>query len=259
MHLGTATLTLSLLVASSGAFAHEGHAAPVERRARVPFGPWDAGEARAVTRGGKDGVARKPHPAVGDAAKVPASGPPPPPLRVDPDLPERALTQGNAVGGSLSANPLYLAALVYSSFLTKVDGPRCQHYPTCSRFANQAVARHGVVGIFLGLERVITDESSSSVRRLPELDMPNEPQPRYYDPVDNYEFWIPGRLSAFPEPVPEEPLVLDDTSVASAVASEVEAEPRVGTNRLPKCKNGSTLRALDDETPVEDRCSPDRS
>lgn len=254
MHVFRPALALCVFAfTSSSALAHEGHAAPtrVEERSRVPFGPWDAGEPRAVKRAGKDGIARQAHPAVGDAAKVPASGPPPPPLRVDPDLPERALSTGNRVGGSLSANPLFLAALVYSSFLTKVDGPRCQHYPTCSRFANQAVARHGVIGIFLGLERVITDERSSSVRRLPELDMPNEAQPRFYDPVDNYEFWIPGRLSAFPEPVPEEPLALDD--------SDADTRAAAGTKRLPKCKNGSTLRAPDDGKAVEERCSPDRS
>lgn len=258
-----ATLAVALAFGAGATLAHPGHGAAVERRARVPFGPWDAGEARAVKRGGKDGVARKPHPAVGDPAKVPASGPPPPALRVDPDLPERALTQGNHVGSGLSANPLYLAALVYSNFLTKVDGPRCQHYPTCSRFANQAVARHGVVGIFLGLERVITDESSSAVRRLPEIDMPNEPRPRYYDPVDNYEFWIPGRLSAFPEAVPEEPLELAPLRVANESKSgrndDDDGVGRLSTKRLPKCKNGSTLRAPDDGNAVEDRCSPDRS
>src|SRR5690606_18896845 len=99
----SALLVAAALLPSTTALAHEGHAASAPaKRSRVPFGPWDAGEARAVKRANQDGVARKAHPAVGDAAKVPASGPPPPPLRVDPDLPERALTKGNRVGSSLS-------------------------------------------------------------------------------------------------------------------------------------------------------------
>lgn len=248
MHLAqSALISLLAVVTASPSLAGERD---------VPFGPWDAGEVRSVQRAGKEGRQRFAHPVVGDPAKVPASGPPPPPLRVDPDLPELAHKRGNEVGSSLSANPLYLAALVYSSFITKVDGPRCQHYPTCSRFANQAVARHGVVGVFLGLERVITDESSSSVRRLPELDMPGSPQPRFYDPVDNYEFWIPGRLSAFPAPVPEEPLALDSGDTDD---SDDGASAQLGTKRLPKCENDSTLRAPDDGDAVEERCSPDRS
>ncbi|MFZ9885861.1 MAG: membrane protein insertion efficiency factor YidD [Myxococcota bacterium] len=191
---------LMFLVASSSVgFAGEQHA---------PFGPWDAGESREVKRSGVAQRPRRPHPMTGDAAKVPASGPPAPALRADVDLPELALDVGNRVGGALSANPLYLAALFYSGFLTKVDGPRCQHYPTCSRFANQAVARHGLVGVLLGLERVITDENSSALRRLPELELPGETQPRYYDPVDNYEFWLPDRIVAFPPHVDEVPLAL---------------------------------------------------
>lgn len=251
-----------VLVAAAPAAAHEAHASSAVKRAPAKaFGPWDAGQVRAVKRGGQEGRARREHPLVGDAAKVPASGPPAPPLRIDPDLPELALSRGNAVGSSLSANPLYLAALLYSGFITKVDGPRCSHYPTCSRFANQAVARHGFIGVLLGLERVIVDDNSSSVRRLPEIDMPSEPQPRFYDPVDNYEFWIPGRMSAFPEAMPEEPLELSQAASASnddaAARRHDDVHAGVRTKRLPKCPNARTLRAPDDED--EDRCEPDRS
>lgn len=259
---------LGLLVSTTAmsAAAHEAAASATAAKPSKPFGPFEAGDVRGVKRGGKSGKARPLHPMVGEAAKVPASGPPAPPLRTDPDLPELALSTGNSVGSALSANPLYLAALFYSGFLTKVDGPRCRHYPTCSRFANQAVARHGVIGIFLGLERVITDESSSSVRRLPEIDMPNDPQPRYFDPVDNYEFWLPGRLQAFPDVVPEEPLALESELAArdeprddvQAAASDDAATQRMPMKGLPKCKNGHTLRPLDDGD-VEERCAPDRS
>lgn len=204
-------------------------AAPVLADAghKAPFGPWDAGDERAVKRQGRDGLARRQHPAVGDAAKVPASGPPPPSLRRDDDVPETALEAPNRAGASLSSNPLYLAALVYSSFLTKVDGPRCQHLPTCSRFASQAVARHGAVGFLMGLERLIQDDFSSSIRRLPEVEYGDAV--RLFDPLENYEFWRPGAMSGLAPAVPEEPLELLPLDEARDAALPAAGSPKAGS------------------------------
>ncbi len=171
------------------------------------FGPFDAGEQRVVKRQGTAGTPRRAHPRVGAADKVPGEGPPPPALRDDPDLPEGALAASNVVGASLSANPLFLAALIYSNLLTKVDGPRCQHYPTCSRFANQAVAKHGAIGILMGLDRVIQPGESSALRILPELRMADGGS-RHYDPVDNYEWWHAELFTGFPLATAEQPLAL---------------------------------------------------
>lgn len=235
----TARLGLALVVLSSSM--------GLATEARSSFGPWDGGAPREVKRGGVAQRPRVAHPMVGDAAKVPASGPPAPPLRADIDLPELALDVGNRVGGALSANPLYLASLFYAGFLTKVDGPRCQHYPTCSRFANQAVARHGIVGVLLGLERVITDENSSSLRRLPELELPGETQPRYYDPVDNYEFWLPGRITAFPPQLDEVPLPLTPLGTTAAAwvdrGQDKERPPRPSTTTPATVNDPPPLRA----------------
>jgi hypothetical protein len=197
-------LVLAALALPGGALAHGSHGAGL--KARADFGPWDAGAKRPVFRQGQAGNVRFAHPMLGDPGKVPAAGPPPPALRIDPDIPEAVRSTANVIGSGLSANPLFLAALVYSSFLTKIDGPRCQHYPTCSRFANQAVARYGVMGVVLGLDRLIQDDHSSSLRRLPELDVGESL--RHYDPVENYEFWSAAKIKAFPKPVPEEPLEL---------------------------------------------------
>lgn len=171
------------------------------------FGPWDAGDERPVERQGKAGKAQARHPMVGDSAKVPASGPPPPALQSDPDVPENALVAPNRLGGRLSETPLYLASLFYRHFLTKVDGPRCQHLPTCSRFAAQAVSRYGVWGIPIGLDRMIQDPHSSALRILPEVDI-GETR-RFWDPVDNYIFWKKENFAAFPPRVPEKPLALE--------------------------------------------------
>lgn len=186
------------------------------------FGPWDAGPRRKVQRQGRTGKAQPMHPMVGDAAKVPASGPPPPPLQTDPDVPERALEAPNRLGGRLAETPLYLAALFYQHFLTKVDGPRCQHMPTCSRFASQAVARYGVLGIPLGLDRIIQDPHSSALRLLPEVDIGDTR--RFWDPLENYLFWEPQRFDAFPPRVTEEPLRLSPLGKRVANDGRTESE-----------------------------------
>jgi hypothetical protein len=170
------------------------------------FGPWEAGNKREVTRQDQKGIPRAKYPMVGDPAKVPGEGPPPPALQPDPDVPETALQGVNRVSTGLSSNPLYLSALFYRHFLTKVDGPRCQHLPTCSRFANQAVARHGVLGIFMSLDRVIQPPESSSVRTLPQVE--GWGPVRYLDPVGNYEFWKEENFLGFPPPTDENPLDL---------------------------------------------------
>ena len=170
----------------------------------LPFGPFDAGAERSVSRQGTAGRARRAHPVVGAVGHIPGAGPPPPALRVDPYLPELATSSPNTAPG-LSSNPLNLAALFYANFLTRTDGPRCQHLPTCSRFASQAVARHGVLGIPLGLDRVIQPPMSSAVRPLPDVDYGD--MVRHYDPLENYEFWFPERFTGLSLLVPEEPLV----------------------------------------------------
>jgi hypothetical protein len=190
--------------------------APGAPPAKAQFGPFDAGAARSVRRHGERGRARRSHPVVGDVAHIPGAGPPPPPLRVDPDVPEAAFDGVNAVEGGLSSNPLYLASLFYSNFLTRTDGPRCQHLPTCSRFASQAVARHGVLGIAMGLDRLLQPSSSSALRLLPEVEWGGAL--RHYDPLDNYEFWRTERFTGLPVAVPEEPLPLPGSS-SSALSS----------------------------------------
>lgn len=216
--------------ADDGDAAAESQADEARERARIKdargemkrtFGPWDAGRARGVERQGEKGLDRHEHPPVGDAGKVPGEGPPPPPLRPDPDVPETALVNVNAYGGQgLSSNPLFYAYLVYSRALTKVDGPRCAHLPTCSRFAGQAVARHGVLGILMGLDRVIRPTESSAVRTLPQVE--GWGTVRHLDPVSNYEFWNEERFSGFPPNTDEKPLelpTLEDNGKATGDAT----------------------------------------
>ena len=194
-------------------------AAPTHPHAPA-FGPFDGGAPRPVARQGQKGAPRKAHPMVGEAAKVPGEGAPPPPLRLDPDVAETALVKPNAIGSGLSSNPLYLAALIYANVITRLDGPRCQHLPTCSRFASQAVARDGVVGILMGLDRLIQPGESSAVRRLPEVE--GYGGMRFFDPLENYEWWHPERFTGLPPATAEEPLAL---SAAPTAVAQVTAIP----------------------------------
>lgn len=231
-------LTGALVCALTGARAAEaaepaaptttaGPSPSAARTARkTPFGPFDAGSARPVKRQGVDGKSRRAHPMVGVADKVPGEGPPPPPLRIDADVPEVAVANPNTVGSSLSSNPLWLHALLYQNVITRFDGPRCQHLPTCSRFASQAVARHGVLGIVMGLDRLIQPSRSSALRQLPEVEAFGSV--RTFDPVENYEFWRPERFTGFPALTAEEPLVLPPLSspiVLSQAPVESNASP----------------------------------
>ena len=47
---------------------------------------------------------------------------------------------------------------LYQLLLSPVLGPRCRFYPSCSRYAAQAIEVHGpFVGIFLGTRRLLRD------------------------------------------------------------------------------------------------------
>jgi putative membrane protein insertion efficiency factor len=61
---------------------------------------------------------------------------------------------------SLSDNPIkrVLESLLigYRSGLSRLDGPTCGFYPSCSRYANLAIQRHGPLkGIFMTGDRLL--------------------------------------------------------------------------------------------------------
>ena len=191
--------------------------ATAHERAVKAFAPFDGGAKRDVVRQGLKGKQRRAHPLVGDPAKVPGEGPPPPPLRTPVDVPEAGLVDPNAVGAGLSSSPLFLAALGYQHVFTKLDGPRCAHLPTCSRFGSQAVARHGVLGIFMTLDRLIQPNDSSALRHLPEVE--GWGMVRVFDPLENYQFWQPERFTGFLLPALEQPLALPPLPAAPSTTT----------------------------------------
>jgi putative component of membrane protein insertase Oxa1/YidC/SpoIIIJ protein YidD len=94
-----------------------------------------------------------------------------------------------------SAAFLELSYRFYSSVLTRIDGRTCLHRPTCSRYARQAVARHGAIGLLLGIDRLWRVHQSSAVRLLPRV--LEHDGPVLIDPLSESTFWLLGQNDGF--------------------------------------------------------------
>lgn len=78
----------------------------------------------------------------------------------------------------------------YTNGLTRVDGPRCEHRPTCSRYAYEAVQRHGaVIGTMMAIDRLFRTDRSSVHRQLPTAKF-HEGTRYYADPVEENDFFL---------------------------------------------------------------------
>ncbi|RAL20527.1 hypothetical protein DL240_16960 [Lujinxingia litoralis] len=78
----------------------------------------------------------------------------------------------------------------YARHLTAVDGPRCEHRPTCSRYAYEAVQKHGFMfGTWLAIDRLTRSNRSSVLRRLP-IEKIEEGKVYYRDPIDDNDFFL---------------------------------------------------------------------
>ena len=74
----------------------------------------------------------------------------------------------------------------FQEYISPVDGDRCPSYPTCSQYAQQAVRKHGVIiGLVMTFDRLIHE--SDETRRAPLIRAGDSY--RYYDPVENNDFW----------------------------------------------------------------------
>jgi putative component of membrane protein insertase Oxa1/YidC/SpoIIIJ protein YidD len=85
---------------------------------------------------------------------------------------------------------LELAFRLYSQHLSRVDGPRCEHRPSCSRYAVEAMRKHGfVAGAWLSVDRLMRAGNSSSLRQLPLKEF-HEGNRYYHDPVEENDFFF---------------------------------------------------------------------
>ncbi len=71
-------------------------------------------------------------------------------------------------------------------YISPVDGERCPCYPTCSDYARRAIRKHGLaMGFVMAFDRLIHE--ADEIHRVPQV--PIFGIPRYYDPVENNDFW----------------------------------------------------------------------
>ncbi len=74
----------------------------------------------------------------------------------------------------------------FQVYISPVDGDRCPSYPTCSQYAVEAIHKHGAVaGWVMAIDRLIHE--ADEVYRAPQIRIGNSH--RYYDPVENNDFW----------------------------------------------------------------------
>ena len=75
---------------------------------------------------------------------------------------------------------------IFQKYISPVDGDRCPCYPTCSQYGVEAIRKHGaLVGTVMTIDRLIHE--SDEIRRVPVIRIYGSY--RYYDPVENNDFW----------------------------------------------------------------------
>lgn len=85
------------------------------------------------------------------------------------------------------ATPQKFGIYFYQHVLGHLDGRPCPSYPVCSRYANQALAEHGLlIGSWLMLDRLIHETNDLDVG--PWINW--EGQKRLYDPLERNDFWL---------------------------------------------------------------------
>ena len=74
----------------------------------------------------------------------------------------------------------------FRSTISRVDGDRCPSYPSCSQYSLEAIRKHGaLVGLVMTFDRLIHE--SDEIRIAPSVRVNGSN--RYYDPVENNDFW----------------------------------------------------------------------
>jgi hypothetical protein len=78
------------------------------------------------------------------------------------------------------------AVRFFQKYISPVDGDRCPCYPTCARYSAEAIRKHGLwIGLVMTFDRLIHE--SDEIHRAPLVKIYNSY--RYYDPVENNDFW----------------------------------------------------------------------
>lgn len=75
----------------------------------------------------------------------------------------------------------------YQDYISRVDGDRCQMYPTCSQYCSEAIKKYGaLMGWIMCSDRLMRDGRDET--RLSDPVWVNGVR-RSYDPLSNNDFW----------------------------------------------------------------------
>ncbi len=86
-----------------------------------------------------------------------------------------------------AVSPAGFPLVFWQQAIGTLDGRACPSYPVCSRYARQAVARHGFwLGSWLALDRLIHE--NDDLRRGPWVR--DADGRRLYDPLSRNDFWL---------------------------------------------------------------------
>jgi putative membrane protein insertion efficiency factor len=96
----------------------------------------------------------------------------------------------SGASGAQHSQMLELAFRLYSRYLSRVDGPRCEHRPSCSRYSVEAMRKHGfVAGAWLSIDRLLRSGNSSSLKQLPLKEF-HEGNRYFHDPIEENDFFF---------------------------------------------------------------------
>jgi len=102
--------------------------------------------------------------------------------KVKPNVKPKKLTRSAKTSTSLLDIHFYL----WRNYLTKVDGPKCPHIPTCSHFAYLSIKKYGIRGSYYATSRLLGEFGDLSSYGFYELHIINGIG-RIYDPVKSYQ------------------------------------------------------------------------
>ncbi|BDG01994.1 membrane protein insertion efficiency factor YidD [Anaeromyxobacter oryzae] len=146
--------------------------------------------------------------------------------------------------GAEPERPPEAARLLLSGYalLSRLDGPRCPHRPSCAAYAREAVTRHGLVlGGFIGVSRLLRGERSSALRLLPRA-----ADGGILDPLEEATFFLeaPPRSEATAAPNPDPSANPPPVSVAR-VPWPAGAGPLPPTLTAPSTSTSTPTAATD--------------
>jgi len=74
----------------------------------------------------------------------------------------------------------------FREYISPVDGDRCMMYPSCTGYSIEAVRKHGFfVGYIMTIDRLIHENNEMDLAPL----RGTGDAARFYDPVENNDFW----------------------------------------------------------------------